>query len=89
MRDIKRGFLNGPFLPIYGFGAIIMQNEKVLRMQKRLDVLLAFAGDDKNRVQARLAENREERQLKAAGRHREAERIKAELAALLREHFQK
>lgn len=67
----------------------IMQNEKVQRMQKRLDVLLAFAEDDRNRIQAKLAESREERQAKAAERRREAERIKAELEALCRDYAER
>lgn len=40
----------------------IMQNEKVLRLQKRLDVLIAVAEDDKTRRQERIAESKEELQ---------------------------
>lgn len=40
----------------------IMQNEKVLRLQKRLDVLIAVAEDDKARRQERIAESKEELQ---------------------------
>lgn len=38
----------------------IMQNETVLRLQKRLDVLIAVAEDDKERRQKRIEESREE-----------------------------
>ncbi len=49
----------------------IMQNETVLRLQKRLDVLIAVAEDDKERWQKRIEESREELYERLAGSREE------------------
>lgn len=63
----------------------ILQNEKVQRMQKRIDVMIAVAEDDKARRQEKLAETREELQEKLAESKEELQEKLAESREELQE----
>lgn len=56
----------------------LLQNEYVLRMQKRIDVLMAFVNDDKEKLQEKLENSKAE-----------IERIKLELAGAREKYIQK
>lgn len=129
---VNRGFLNGPFLPIYGFGAIIMLFAALpVRDNIALTFLFGMAGATAleyftgyvmekmfhvkywdytyeplnvdgyiclgcslmwgalSVLLVRVVHRPTERQMKAAERHREAERIKAELEAMCRAYAEK
>ena len=57
----------------------ILQNETVQRMQKRLDVLIAVAEDDKSKRQEKREESREDIRARIENAKAELEQLRAEL----------
>lgn len=57
----------------------LLQNEKVLRMQKRLDVLIAVVEDDRAKRQERIEENLDEIRAHIENARSELEQLRAEL----------